>query len=63
VSLLSRPLIDDIISSVSGSAKSKAPIDVRLAAVPPLCDHTKDGRNLVVCIDGTSNQFGDKVRI
>ncbi|OCH86355.1 hypothetical protein OBBRIDRAFT_738162, partial [Obba rivulosa] len=24
------------------------------------CPHSKDGRNLVVCIDGTSNQFGVK---
>ncbi|CAA7268959.1 unnamed protein product [Cyclocybe aegerita] len=24
------------------------------------CGHTKGGRNLIVCIDGTSNQFGDK---
>ena len=27
------------------------------------CDHSigMDGRNLIVCIDGTSNQFGPKV--
>ncbi|CAA7268966.1 unnamed protein product [Cyclocybe aegerita] len=24
------------------------------------CGHTMGGRNLIVCIDGTSNQFGDK---
>ena len=26
------------------------------------CCHKKGGRNLIVCIDGTANQFGDKVR-
>ena len=25
------------------------------------CTHKSDGRNLIVCIDGTSNQFGAKV--
>ena len=27
------------------------------------CKCSNQGRNLVVCIDGTSNQFGTKVRI
>jgi hypothetical protein len=26
------------------------------------CGCKKEGRNLIVCIDGTSNRFGDKVR-
>ena len=25
------------------------------------CGHKLDGRNLIVCIDGTANQFGEKV--
>ena len=25
------------------------------------CGHSMNGRNLIVCIDGTSNQFGEKV--
>jgi hypothetical protein len=25
------------------------------------CNHSMNGRNLIVCIDGTSNQFGKKV--
>ena len=28
---------------------------------PSPCPHNSKGRNLIVCIDGTSNQFGDKV--
>ena len=27
------------------------------------CSHSKTGRNLVVCIDGTANQFGVNVSI
>ena len=31
---------------------------------PPMpCGHRRDGRNLIVCIDGTSHQFGMKVCI
>ena len=30
---------------------------------PANCKCSNQGRNLVVCIDGTSNQFGTKVRI
>ena len=26
-----------------------------------LCQHEIGGRNLIVCIDGTANQFGEKV--
>ena len=30
---------------------------------PKPCSHGTNGRNLIVCIDGTANQFGEKVRI
>ena len=33
------------------------------AMEPANCKCSNKGRNLVVCIDGTSNQFGTKVRI
>lgn len=29
----------------------------------PGCNHAVGSRNLIVCIDGTANQFGDKVRV
>jgi hypothetical protein len=33
------------------------------ASSQPSCQCSKSGRNLVVCIDGTANQFGVKVRM
>ncbi|KDR70482.1 hypothetical protein GALMADRAFT_76143, partial [Galerina marginata CBS 339.88] len=32
-------------------------------AKPKPCQHSVGGRNLVVCIDGTANQFGEKVSL
>ena len=29
--------------------------------LPMPCGHQMNGRNLIVCIDGTANQFGTKV--
>ncbi|EDR04472.1 uncharacterized protein LACBIDRAFT_304572 [Laccaria bicolor S238N-H82] len=33
---------------------------VTTTEIKPLCKHKIGGRNLIVCIDGTANQFGDK---
>jgi len=33
----------------------------RSAAKPKQCTHGMNSRNLIVCIDGTGNQFGEKV--
>jgi uncharacterized protein (DUF2235 family) len=42
------------------SAPSNAERDAKLDLGMP-CGHKLNGRNLVVCIDGTANQFGNKV--
>jgi hypothetical protein len=42
---------------------SVLPLLVIRAMEPANCKCSNKGRNLVVCIDGTSNQFGTKVRI
>ncbi|KDR70478.1 hypothetical protein GALMADRAFT_76068 [Galerina marginata CBS 339.88] len=55
------------LSQVKGPNTSKVPRgsssrSPHSAAECKPCQHSKDGRNLVVCIDGTANQFGEKVR-
>jgi hypothetical protein len=34
----------------------------RSDAESKLCSHGMNARNLIVCIDGTANQFGEKAR-
>jgi hypothetical protein len=64
----STPSLDDY----SGSAISQEPFEARVippdkgadaGADRPLCQCPAATRNLVVCIDGTANQFGMKVRL
>src|SRR5271155_4417515 len=34
-------------------------LNIKVELMP--CGHQMNGRNLIVCIDGTSNQFGERV--
>ncbi|KAF8883655.1 WD40-repeat-containing domain protein [Gymnopilus junonius] len=46
-----------------GSSSQIGPAPKPMTTTPELmeCGHARNGRNLVVCIDGTSNKFGDMV--
>ncbi|VDB86426.1 unnamed protein product [Peniophora sp. CBMAI 1063] len=58
----SPPLVDNEIVNDSPREpldRKRRPNDKSSPVRPMTCDCSKEGRNLVVCIDGTSNQFGE----
>jgi hypothetical protein len=47
-------------SSLRFSGKSSTKIKINVGHEAKKCTHGMNSRNLIVCIDGTANQFGEK---
>jgi len=60
---ISKTLTPQLPHTTMASAPTNADRSPRSDAESKLCSHGMNARNLIVCIDGTANQFGEKVRV